>query len=623
VGGREFIHIIYKILSDPEASSNNLLDPLFMDSLPFMSDASIPLWWLPEKKSSQMAQVHEPNGLQFTRLQPLGASALEGVTVVQDRLWVLDYNWGYLFELDPVTGQGHLCNPKLTYALRDTYALASSENLWLWVAQRDSIYRLPLQQIEDLSTLENYYFCRTPFPIEGLDVDPSGIYATCYQREKILHLDPKTGVLIQEFPAPGVGREHLAIQGDYLWVSDRREETLYILDRKTGQELGRILTPFPGPTGLTFWRNQLWVAYTSEEAYIQDNPNAEDPLSVGRRTKTWLAPLRLNTPQPPPLPPLSASVSLEKGIACPISFHSQFNRNKASYTLSGGYRVELTYLEEWDPEDPQMIPELIWKIALPCSSLRQRVESIQAVGVPFSQEYQLGQRIAVFNLGKIQPGEARLFGWQAVLDLYNLKYCISPDEVETIELPQDLTMRYLMDDDNLAMDSPIVQEAAREAIGTETNLLRKLYRIREYVYDTLSYRVTSRIEAPDQVLRQGTGSCGEYVGVLLALARLNGIVCRTVGRYKCPPYPDLKGIPLLPQYNHVWIEFYLPGWGWIPMESNPDDTGDRPYPQRYFMGLPWTHAEIAKGIPFESSNADVPIGQLAINHVQFRILDEL
>lgn len=593
-----------------------------MDSFSFMSASSIPLWWLPEKKLS--AQVAQPNPLPIhrrsTRFQPLGATALEGITVLSDRLLVLDYNWGYLFELDPLTGQSRICNPKLTHALRDTYALASSQDSWLWVVQKDTIYRLPSDQIEQLSTLENYYFCRTPFPIEGLDVDPSGIYATCYQREKILHLDPETGVLIEEFPAPGVGKEHLVIQEDYLWVSDRVEETIYILDRKTGQELGRILTSFPGPTGLTFWHDQLWIAYSSEEAYIHDNPNAEDPLSVARRTKTWLAPLRLNSPQDQVLPLVSTS---ENFLSCPISFRPQFNRNKASYTLSGGYRVELTYLEELDPQDPQMIPNLTWKIALPCSSLRQRVESVHPVGVPFSQEYQLGQRIAVFNLGQIQPGEARLFGWQAILDLYDLKYCISPDEVEDIELPQDLTMRYLMDDDNLAMDSPIVQEAAREAIGTETNLLRKMYRIREYVYDTLSYRVTPRIETPDQVLRQGTGSCGEYVGVLLALARLNGIVCRTVGRYKCPPHPDLKGIPLLPQYNHVWIEFYLPGWGWIPMESNPDDTGDRPYPQRYFMGLPWTHAEIAKGIPFESSNADIPIGQLAINHVQFRILDEL
>ncbi len=76
------------------------------------------------------------------------------------------------------------------------------------------------------------------------------------------------------------------------------------------------------------------------------------------------------------------------------------------------------------------------------------------------------------------------------------------------------------------------------------------------------------------VLERGIGSCGEYVGVLLALARLNGIACRTVGRYKCPPKANQRDIPLEPDYNHVWIEFYVPGYGWLPMESNPDDIID-------------------------------------------------
>ncbi|MBE9197452.1 transglutaminase family protein, partial [Synechocystis sp. LEGE 06083] len=124
----------------------------------------------------------------------------------------------------------------------------------------------------------------------------------------------------------------------------------------------------------------------------------------------------------------------------------------------------------------------------------------------------------------------------------------------------------------------------------------------------------------------------EYVGVLLALARLNGIACRTAGRYKCPPHPLQRNLPMEPDFNHVWFEFYLPGIGWLPMESNPDDTNDGgPYPTRFFMGLAWYHAETAKDVPFEQllsqgipvNKQVVSIGELAINHVQFTILEEL
>jgi hypothetical protein len=51
-----------------------------------------------------------------------------------------------------------------------------------------------------------------------------------------------------------------------------------------------------------------------------------------------------------------------------------------------------------------------------------------------------------------------------------------------------------------------------------------------------------------------------------------------------------------------------------------------PYPTRFFMGLPWYHVEIGKGIRFETTNyrdKGMRLGDLAINHVRFTILQEL
>jgi transglutaminase-like putative cysteine protease len=117
--------------------------------------------------------------------------------------------------------------------------------------------------------------------------------------------------------------------------------------------------------------------------------------------------------------------------------------------------------------------------------------------------------------------------------------------------------------------------------------------------------------------------------------RLNGIACRTVGRYKCPKVGAYQHhLPLEPDFNHVWIEFFLPGFGWVPMESNPDDLTDSfHYPTRFFMGLAWYHAEIAKDISFERVLTNgtpikelpepVSIGDLALNHIRFTVLREL
>jgi transglutaminase-like putative cysteine protease len=293
----------------------------------------------------------------------------------------------------------------------------------------------------------------------------------------------------------------------------------------------------------------------------------------------------------------------------------------------------MCYLEELSPLDPIELKDLEWRIALPAETPRQKIKKIEAVGLPFREEEHNGQKIAVFKFEQLKYEDRHVFGWRAILEVWGIKYNITPRDCEALPpLPDEYEEKYLIDDDDLAMHTEIILRAAEEARGAETNILRKMYSIRNFVYDRLDYGIKPHIDTPDIVLRRGVGSCGEYLGVLLALSRLNGIGCRTVGRYKCPANGLTLGVPLIPDFNHVWMEFYLPGIGWLPMESNPDDLSDGgPYPTRFFMGLAWYHAEMAKDVPFETLTSEgipvdketVSIGELAINHVSFTILEEL
>jgi hypothetical protein len=59
-----------------------------------------------------------------------------------------------------------------------------------------------------------------------------------------------------------------------------------------------------------------------------------------------------------------------------------------------------------------------------------------------------------------------------------------------------------------------------------------------------------------------------------------------------------------------------------------DVVENGPYPTRFFMGLPWYHVEMGKGVSFEKIVAadlpeDVSIGDLALNHIRFTIVSEL
>ncbi|MEH2398589.1 transglutaminase family protein [Nostoc sp.] len=535
-------------------------------------------------------------------IRPLTAATLCGITFIKDRLIAIDSIKGHLLEIDPTSDNSKILNPHQVKEFTDVTGLAAWEDT-LWVSRENSVY------LCKLNALDLEHFVTLPYEADGVAVWETTVYVSCQRLGYILIFDRETRKEITRFYAPGVGIENLAVSQEMLWICDRTEQSVYAMDRATGELQFSVLTPFESPTGIAIHKNgetgkeSIYVAYASEEPYIRDNPNADPSHELTFRDRTFIHPLY---------------------------YHYQPDKR---YALSNGYLIEMSYAEEIAPLDEVYLPDVEWRIALPSETERQKVKHVEPIGIPFTEDVVEGQRVAVFKFDSLTPGERHIFGWKALLEVRGIKYRITPRDVEDIpKVSPELQTRYLVDDDDLAMDTTIVRRAAREAIGSETNVLRKMHSIRNYVYDELSYGIKPYIDPPDTVLERGVGSCGEYVGVLLALSRLNGIPCRTVGRYKCPPHSDLQGVPLQPDFNHVWLEFYVPNIGWLPMESNPDDVAEGgPYPTRFFMGLCWYHIEIGKGITFETvtskgarlTKEDIPIGDLAINHIRFTILKEL
>lgn len=534
-------------------------------------------------------------------IRPIGAAALHGIAFNGNKLIAIDAVKGHLLQIDPTSDNTTILNPHQVEDFVDVTGLALWEDT-LWFTREDTVYFC------NLTNLTPQPFVKLPYPANGVAVRESTVYVTCQKMGYILIFDRNTRRQITKFRAPGVGVENITVRGEELWVCDSIEQTVYCLERATGEIQFSVLTPFDCPTGVSIHshpetgQETIYVAYAGEEAYIRDNPNAEPSHELTYRDRTFIHPLDF--------------------------YYDPVGR----YALSNGYLIEMSYVEELSPLDEFYVEQVEWRIALPAETDRQKVRHVEPIGLPFTEEEIEGSRVAVFKFDTLKTNERHLFGWKALIEVRGIKYRLMPRDVEKIPaLSPAFQQRYLVDDDELAMDTPIVRRAAREAIGNETNLLRKIFNIRNYVYDQLSYGIKPHIDPPDVVLERGVGSCGEYVGTLLALARLNGIACRTIGRYKCPPYAEQQRVPLQPDFNHVWLEFYVPGFGWLPMESNPDDVVEQgPYPSRFFMGLAWYHVEIGKGISFETLKIkdspvadDISIGNLALNHIRFTILEEL
>jgi len=536
-------------------------------------------------------------------IRPIAASSIYGMVFHEDLIWAIDSRNGYLLQIDPETDNTTILNTRNCSDFVGATGLAITGDI-LWFTRGESVYCCSLVTQD----FEPQLFLRLDCDLDGIAVSGATIYITSQRQGKILVYDRDRATKITHFYAPGIGLENITVKSEEIWLTDTLEQTVYCLDRATGEIIFSVLTPFASPTGLAFNLNDegqetLYVAYADQEMYIRDNPNAEPSYELQERDRTFIHPLYF------------------------------YYNPKEKYALSNGYLVEMSYTEEISPLDPIVIDDLTWRIALPAETARQKIRSVQAIGLPFTEEVTDGQRIAVFKLDNFNSEQRYIFGWKAILEVWSIKYQIKPDDCENIpQLSPEYQQQYLLDDDNLAMDTEIINQAAKTAIGSETNLLRQVYSIRNYVYDKLAYGIKPHIDTPDIVLERGVGSCGEYLGLLLALCRLNGIACRTVGRYKCPGDPLKRNLPLQPDYNHVWMEFYLPGYGWLPMESNPDDLFEGgPYPTRFFMGLAWYHAEMAKDTSFEVITSGgvkiekemASIGNLSLNHIRFMILAEL
>nr|MCU0535530.1 transglutaminase [Hydrococcus sp. Prado102] len=357
-------------------------------------------------------------------IRPIAASSIHGIAFYQDILLAIDARNGYLLEIDPLTNNTKILNSQHWQDFIGTTGIAVAGDT-LWFTAEEGIYFYSLSQGESAPQL----LTELSYPANGIAVWESTIYVTCQKTGDILVFSRETGKKITRFYAPGIGVENITVKGEELWVCDAQEQTVYCLDRATGQVVFSVLTPFESPTGLAFYidetgKETLYVAYAYAEAYIRDNPNAEPNHELQYRDRTFIHPL-----------------------------YFRYYRDR-HYALSNGYLVEMSYVEELEALDPVELKDLEWRIALPAETPRQKVRKVEAIGLPFTEEINNGQRVAVFKFDRLTHCDRHIFGWKALIEVWSIKYRISPKDCEKLpDLPAEFPTRYLVDNDDLAMET--------------------------------------------------------------------------------------------------------------------------------------------------------------------------
>jgi len=327
-----------------------------------------------------------------------------------------------------------------------------------------------------------------------------------------------------------------------------------------------------------------------------------------------------------------------------LTYRKERLEGNGTLSLSSGYRVEMEVIHRLHPPR-EMLKELaqlranVW-LSIPRTSSRQRIVCFEPIGdLPFSMGKDLhGEPTVEFDLSRVRLDEEMVsLGFRVVLDLFNARWFFPPMNFPT-SLPEEVR-HHLREEKRLDMHRPemkkIVDRILADLDTSRRNDLFAVARaIREYVYERLDYRHTGRETSPLQTLDDGEGTCGKYTDVLLALLKLAGIPCRQVGDYKVPEYKleyGPVGQEAKPDYDHVWIEFWIPGAGWIPMESSSDDLPGKH--DRFLAALPWINVEFSR-TEVSKDIIDIETGESAVSNdlnfrdlfereTRFRILEEL
>jgi len=441
---------------------------------------------------------------------PVPACCPTGLTSDGDHLWLADRRTDMLYQLDAVSGTVLDSLPAPAYS--PTGLTWDGSHLWVVDADEKLLYAVN----PETRIVERTLWCPVSRPGD-LAWDGEYLWICDDGSDEIHKLSTEDGTTMMSFEAPSSHPGGLAFDGTYLWVSDRYKDMVYMVWPATGDVVLSLHAPGSHPTGLTLLDGELWVVdYQDDRVYqviVEDGTlfSREEPR---RQQLDFIHQVRCFGPD--------SAKTVDVYLSVPQNMNNQ--------KLLG----EVLF----DPAPTEIVPD------------------------------QWGQPVAHFRFTDLAAGEHVEVSSTARVELYENRYFVRPERVGGLDdIPGDIRATYLVDNSKFALGDAVIQKGVKAAVGDETNpywIARKLY---NYVIDHIEYELAGGWNIAPTVLERGTGSCSEYSFVYIALCRAAGLPARYVGSVA------VRGDDASwDNVFHRWVEIYLPGYDWVPVDPSGGDS---------------------------------------------------
>jgi transglutaminase-like putative cysteine protease len=183
---------------------------------------------------------------------------------------------------------------------------------------------------------------------------------------------------------------------------------------------------------------------------------------------------------------------------------------------------------------------------------------------PVTDEY--GNQYAEFDLADMPPGSETSIHIRYRIEVSGLAYDLSHCEEPVLPVQSAIDAEILGDDlqPELHIESNNVQiiDLANELAEGKDTACEKARAFYDYVGDNLIYTYNRADWGAQAALGEMGADCTEYASLMIALCRASGIPARYVEGLAVPGEETKDSA----RTEHAWLEVYLPGSGWVPMD---------------------------------------------------------
>jgi len=290
-------------------------------------------------------------------------------------------------------------------------------------------------------------------------------------------------------------------------------------------------------------------------------------------------------------------VITEAGMSNPAVFRLKNKYGSKTYTDTRTYRlISEVEISDFIAEIPNTF---FLRIPIPQKTETQRVVTINSVQPePFVPSYQGASIYRFYNADSSTKIQIRQ------------EYSVSRSKVETSVSASSLKKTdynnpllyaaYTESSEFLPADNPTIKRVCKQIIGNETNPYNKAKRIYTFLTAEIKAKESNAADAARSILT----ALEEKTGGAYDLALLFCTISRAAG------VPAIPTAGLLVDRNkkavqHWWAEFYINGFGWIPVDPAlasgiPFDTGIADKKQWYFGNLDAYHIAFSRGYQLQT-----------------------